>query len=129
MWRWAGLLSGMMLTMPLSAGEVEVRHARFVAQGQTWTVSVTLYHADTGWEHYADGWRIVALITPRWITSDGTRVITASPSGGYLLSSISPSRPPAKYRLGAGKPTTQPMAAVTEGLAAMQRLQPSARGA
>lgn len=24
-----------------------------------WTVLVTLSHPDTGWDHYADGWRIV----------------------------------------------------------------------
>ena len=26
--------------------------------GETWTFSVTLKHADTGWEHYADGWGV-----------------------------------------------------------------------
>ena len=25
----------------------------------SWTVSVTLRHADTGWDDYADGWRVV----------------------------------------------------------------------
>ena len=28
--------------------------------GDTWTFSVTLLHADTGWDDYADGWRVVA---------------------------------------------------------------------
>jgi len=28
------------------------------ASGDTWTVSVTLSHPDTGWDHYADGWNI-----------------------------------------------------------------------
>lgn len=27
--------------------------------GATWTFSVTLSHADTGWDDYADGWRIL----------------------------------------------------------------------
>lgn len=26
--------------------------------GATWAFSVTLRHADTGWDHYADGWGI-----------------------------------------------------------------------
>ncbi|MDJ0823970.1 MAG: hypothetical protein QNJ16_00565 [Rhodobacter sp.] len=28
--------------------------------GTTWTISVTLSHPDTGWDHYADGWRVEA---------------------------------------------------------------------
>jgi len=27
--------------------------------GNRWSVSVTLKHGDTGWEHYTDGWRVV----------------------------------------------------------------------
>ena len=27
--------------------------------GGTWTFSVTLRHGDTGWDDYADGWRVV----------------------------------------------------------------------
>lgn len=30
------------------------------ATGATWRFDVTVRHADTGWEHYADGWRITA---------------------------------------------------------------------
>lgn len=26
----------------------------------TWTVSVTLRHADTGWDHFANGWQLLA---------------------------------------------------------------------
>lgn len=29
------------------------------ADENTWRVQVTLAHADTGWDHYADSWRIV----------------------------------------------------------------------
>ena len=43
------------------AGEVEIVHARFRHSGaDTWSVDVTLRHADSGWEHYADAWRVVA---------------------------------------------------------------------
>ena len=26
--------------------------------GDTWRFSVTVSHGDTGWDHYADGWRV-----------------------------------------------------------------------
>ncbi len=29
--------------------------------GDTWRFDVTLRHADTGWDHYADGWRILSM--------------------------------------------------------------------
>ena len=29
------------------------------ANGDAWTFSVTLRHGDTGWDDYADGWRVV----------------------------------------------------------------------
>ncbi|MFT5391737.1 MAG: hypothetical protein ACI8PT_001932 [Gammaproteobacteria bacterium] len=42
------------------AGDVRVEKVVFVAQqsGQ-WAVHTTLRHADAGWEHYADAWRVV----------------------------------------------------------------------
>lgn len=30
------------------------------SDGNAWTFSVTLRHAETGWDDYADGWRVVA---------------------------------------------------------------------
>ena len=43
------------------AGEVEIVHAQFRhSGGGSWSVDVTLRHADSGWEHYADTWRVVA---------------------------------------------------------------------
>ena len=27
--------------------------------GDSWRVDVTLSHPDTGWDHYADGWRVL----------------------------------------------------------------------
>ncbi|MEO0356799.1 MAG: hypothetical protein AAF386_00645 [Pseudomonadota bacterium] len=26
--------------------------------GQTWQITVTLEHPDTGWDHFADGWQV-----------------------------------------------------------------------
>lgn len=43
-----------------AGGEVDVVAAEFKARGEgMWDVSVTLRHGDTGWEHYADAWRVV----------------------------------------------------------------------
>ena len=42
------------------AGEVEILSANFSQNSnQAWSVSVTLRHDDTGWDHYADAWRVV----------------------------------------------------------------------
>ena len=57
--RWLGItLFGL---VPLAhANEAKVEFAEFVRQGaESWSVSVTLRHADTGWEHYADAWRVL----------------------------------------------------------------------
>ncbi len=43
------------------AGDVEIVHASFLhSGGGDWSIDVTLRHADTSWEHYADAWRVVA---------------------------------------------------------------------
>ncbi len=43
------------------AGDVEIVHAQFRhSGGGNWSVDVTLRHADSGWDHYADAWRVVA---------------------------------------------------------------------
>jgi len=41
------------------AGDVAVMKVRFEQRGDSWHVNTTLRHADTGWEHYADAWRVV----------------------------------------------------------------------
>lgn len=35
-----------------------VEHVQLVRKGDGWDVSVTVRHEDTGWDHYADWWRI-----------------------------------------------------------------------
>ena len=49
-----GLQTGLAL-----AGEVKIMDAKAEQQRSGWTFHVTLRHDDTGWEHYADAWRIV----------------------------------------------------------------------
>ena len=42
-----------------SAGQVEIVMTQFTKKADTWHVGTTLRHGDTGWEHYADAWRLV----------------------------------------------------------------------
>ncbi len=41
------------------AGEADVVGAEARSSGGGWSFDVTVRHADTGWEHYADAWRVV----------------------------------------------------------------------
>jgi len=42
------------------AGDVKILAADFLKTGgNRWSISVTLKHGDTGWDHYADKWRLV----------------------------------------------------------------------
>ncbi len=47
------------LTSHVTANEVDIVKVTMEASTGTWTFNVTLQHKDTGWEHYADGWRVV----------------------------------------------------------------------
>lgn len=54
------LMSFFILTMNSAhAGNVKVVNAKAIKKGSSWHFNVTLKHADTGWEHYADAWRVV----------------------------------------------------------------------
>jgi hypothetical protein len=52
-------VSSFLVTSQLCASEVEIVNVHFIKKGKTWTVRTTLRHNDTGWDHYADGWRVV----------------------------------------------------------------------
>ena len=41
------------------SGNVEIRFVELSRTADTWRAAVTLAHADSGWSHYADGWRLV----------------------------------------------------------------------
>jgi hypothetical protein len=57
----AVLVALMLGVVGARAGEVEIVHASFRHSSPgIWSVEVTLKHADSGWEHYADAWRVVA---------------------------------------------------------------------
>lgn len=53
----AGLL--LALSAAAAAGEVSIKKAVLSLQDGRWRADVTLEHADTGWDHYADAWRLV----------------------------------------------------------------------
>ncbi len=58
-----GVLISFVAWWPLAAqaGDVSIQHVVLASQaGGTWRADVTLRHDDTGWQHYADGWRLVA---------------------------------------------------------------------
>lgn len=48
-----------MLPCAAFADDAVVVSAEARASGDTWTFAVTLSHGDTGWDNYADGWRVV----------------------------------------------------------------------
>lgn len=53
----AGLLA---VLNTAGADEVKILAADFDSSGgNRWSVNVTLKHNDTGWDHYADNWRVV----------------------------------------------------------------------
>lgn len=46
--------------LPAFADQARVEGATARQSGGTWTFEVTIRHADTGWDHYADGWAVLA---------------------------------------------------------------------
>ncbi len=47
-------------TTSVAANQVAIRDVQLHQANGAWTLHVTLEHKDTGWEHYADAWRIVS---------------------------------------------------------------------
>lgn len=52
------LIPLLLLATPLLADPPTVESVEAQRNGDSWTFAVTLSHPDTGWEHYADGWRV-----------------------------------------------------------------------
>ena len=49
----------LLVTTHVYANDVEIVNVVLTSQTGTWRADVTLKHADTGWNHYADAWRLV----------------------------------------------------------------------
>lgn len=52
-------LMGFLLTTSVFANDVDIIKVVLTNYTGTWRADVTLKHADSGWDHYADAWRIV----------------------------------------------------------------------
>jgi len=47
------------MTNLVSAGQADIIDAKVVPSGDGWRFTVSIEHEDTGWDHYADSWRVV----------------------------------------------------------------------
>ncbi len=47
-------------TSAAHADTPQVEGATVSRSGDSWSFDVTLTHPDTGWDHYADGWQVLA---------------------------------------------------------------------
>ncbi len=50
-----------LLANPALADPSMIEQVRISSAGDTWRFDVTIRHPDTGWDHYADGWRILDM--------------------------------------------------------------------
>ncbi len=56
----AAILTALALSAaPALAGPADVLKVEARSAGGGWHFEVTVEHADTGWQHYADAWRVV----------------------------------------------------------------------
>jgi len=49
------------LALPAAADPPKVEAVRASPDTDGWRFDVTLSHPDSGWEHYADGWRVLDM--------------------------------------------------------------------
>jgi hypothetical protein len=49
----------LIVATPAFADAPYIKNVNAHKHGDTWTFDVTLEHDDSGWDHYADGWRVL----------------------------------------------------------------------
>ncbi len=54
------LVPALLLPMSVFADPVTIVAVEATPSGDSWRFDVTLEHPDTGWDHYADGWEVLA---------------------------------------------------------------------
>ncbi len=60
-WVIALVAAGILASTGATAGEADVVSAEATRSPDgTWRFTVTVRHADTGWDHYADAWEVLA---------------------------------------------------------------------
>lgn len=52
-------IAGLLFTSSVFANDVEIVKVVLTSESGSWRADVELKHDDTGWEHYADAWRLV----------------------------------------------------------------------
>lgn len=56
------ILACLLAAAPLWAAEPVIENVVATRTApETWRFDVTILHPDTGWEHYADGWRVLDM--------------------------------------------------------------------
>ncbi len=55
------LILGTLLASPAFADPAVIENVSARQSGDTWRFDVTIRHPDTGWDHYADGWRVLDM--------------------------------------------------------------------
>ncbi|WP_299735255.1 hypothetical protein [uncultured Roseobacter sp.] len=46
---------------PALAEPPQIDNVKAIRSGDTWRFEVTISHPDTGWDHYADAWRVLDM--------------------------------------------------------------------
>ncbi|MCE8547763.1 hypothetical protein KBY25_18245 [Ruegeria pomeroyi] len=55
------LIPFLFLATPILADPPAIEKVTVHRSGDGWRFDVTLRHPDTGWDHYADGWRVLDM--------------------------------------------------------------------
>lgn len=55
------ILAILALTTAAFAEEPEITNVTAIEIGGAWRFDVSILHPDTGWDHYADGWRVLDM--------------------------------------------------------------------
>ncbi|MEM9550046.1 MAG: hypothetical protein AAGA05_02655 [Pseudomonadota bacterium] len=55
------VLPFLLFALPAWADPPVIEQVVATPSGDTWRFDVTLSHPDTGWDHYADGWRVLDM--------------------------------------------------------------------
>ncbi len=55
------ILCAALAASPAFADSPVIEHVTARPSGDGWRFDVTLSHPDTGWDHYADGWRVLDM--------------------------------------------------------------------
>ncbi|AAV96702.1 hypothetical protein KQ247_06465 [Ruegeria pomeroyi] len=55
------LIPFLLLAAPVLADPPAIEKVTAHQSGDGWRFDVTLRHPDTGWDHYADGWRVLDM--------------------------------------------------------------------